>query len=95
MLPSRNGLFGPSRRQSARSLVRRLQVASAETFDFLGIGQKSSFPDGEPGSTGNYRPNRDPPRRGGTERAQCVKKYPHLRIGNRVLPRNHFRMEIF
>jgi len=31
-----------------------LQVASVQTLDFLGIGQKSSFPDWKPGYTGNH-----------------------------------------
>jgi len=34
----------------------------------------------------------NPPRRGGIEHAQRVKKNPHFRIGNRVLPGNHFRV---
>ncbi|VBB46236.1 hypothetical protein TRIP_B40154 [uncultured Desulfatiglans sp.] len=33
------------------------QVASAQTLDFLDIGQKSSFPDWKLGSTGESFPN--------------------------------------
>ncbi|VBB43092.1 exported hypothetical protein [uncultured Desulfatiglans sp.] len=34
-----------------------LQVASAQTLDFLDIGQKSSFPDWKPGSQGKSFPD--------------------------------------
>jgi len=34
-----------------------LQVASAQTLDFIDIGQKSSFPDRKPGSTGKSFPD--------------------------------------
>ncbi|VBB41332.1 hypothetical protein TRIP_B10060 [uncultured Desulfatiglans sp.] len=34
-----------------------LQVASAQTLDFLDIGQKSSFPDWKRGSTGKSFPD--------------------------------------
>ncbi|VBB43919.1 hypothetical protein TRIP_B330103 [uncultured Desulfatiglans sp.] len=36
-----------------------LQVASAQTLDFLDIGQKSSFPDWKRGSTGKSFPDGD------------------------------------
>ncbi|VBB46201.1 hypothetical protein TRIP_B40119 [uncultured Desulfatiglans sp.] len=36
-----------------------LQVASAQTLDFLDIGQKSSFPDWKPSSTAKTFPDGD------------------------------------
>ncbi|VBB42411.1 hypothetical protein TRIP_B200551 [uncultured Desulfatiglans sp.] len=58
-IPSGNGLFGQSRRQSFVCLCGDLQVASAQAVDFLDIGQKSPFQVWKLSCTGKSLPDGD------------------------------------